>query len=213
MGVNMAGYCIFDDEAVSSACKTEIARRYYDTLCRKRNGMADADEVYKAELIMNQVGIDANYREVVSAATQKAEATCMPATAIELPDGIVTGKTSKLMGSSAAALLNALKMLGGIDDSYLLLPLEIIEPIQKLKIENLGNHNPRLHADEILIALAIAATTDEVAARAMAQLPKLRGCEAHTSVIVSAVDKAVYRKLGLNLTCSPVYETKKLYHR
>ena len=213
MGVNMAGYCIFDDDAVADACKTEIARRYFDTLCRKRNGTADADEVYKAELIMKQVGIDSDYREVVAAATKKSELTNMPATAIELPCGIVTGKTSNLMGSSAAALLNALKMLGGIDDSHLLLPLEIIEPIQKLKIENLGNHNPRLHADEILIALAIAATTDTVAAKAMAQLPKLRRCEAHTSVIVSDVDKGVYRKLGLNLTCSPVYETKKLYHK
>ena len=213
MGVNMAGYCIFDEDAVSEACKTEIARRYYDTLCRKRNGTADADEVYKAELIMNQVGIDGNYREVVLAATQKSEATGSTSTAIRLDCGIVTGKTSKLMGSSASALLNALKMLGGIDDSYLLLPLEIIEPIQKLKIENLGNHNPRLHADEILIALSIAATSDPVAATAMAQLPKLRGCEAHTSVIVSDVDRGVYRKLGIHLTCSPVYETKKLYHK
>ena len=213
MGVNMAGYCIFDEEAVAKASKTEIARRYYNALCRKRNGNADAEEIYKAELIMNQVGIDGNYRQVVVASTKKAEETCKPATAIELPDGIVTGKTSKLMGSSTAALLNALKKLGGIDDSYLLLPLEIIEPIQRLKIDNLGNHNPRLHADEILIALAIAATTDPIAAKAMEQLPKLRGCEAHTSVIVSSVDKGVYRKLGLNLTCSPVYETKKLYHK
>ena len=209
----MSGYCIFDEEAVAKASKTEIARRYYNALCRKRNGNADADEIYKAELIMNQVGIDGNYRQVVVASTKKAEETGKPATAIELPCGIVTGKTSKLMGSSAAALLNALKRLGGIDDSYLLLPLEIIEPIQKLKIGNLGNRNPRLHADEILIALAIAATTDPVAATAMEQLPKLRGCEAHTSVIVSSVDKGVYRKLGLHLTCSPVYETKKLYHK
>ena len=214
MGVNMAGYCIIDDKAVCDASKMEIIRRYYDTLCRKRNGNADADEVYKAELIMKQVGIDTSYRKVVSAALEKSEITGEPALAIELPDGsIVTGKTSKLMGPSAAALLNALKKLGDIDDDYLLLPLEVIEPIQKLKIDNLGNHNPRLHADEILIALAISATTSELAAKAMEQLPKLKGCQAHSSVIPSSVDSTVYRKLGLNLTCEPVYATRKLYHK
>ena len=214
MGVNMAGYCIIDDKAVCDASKMEIIRRYYDTLCRKRNGNADADEVYKAELIMKQVGIDTSYRKVVSAALEKSEITGEPALAIELPDGsIVTGKTSKLMGPSAAALLNALKKLGDIDDDYLLLPLEVIEPIQKLKIDNLGNHNPRLHADEILIALSISATTSELAAKAMEQLPKLKGCQAHSSVIPSSVDSTVYRKLGLNLTCEPVYATRKLYHK
>ena len=214
MGVNMAGYCITDDKAVCDASKAEIIRRYYDTLCRKRNGHADAEEVYKAELIMKQVGIDVKYRKVVSPALDKAELTGEPAAAIELPNGdIVTGKTSKLMGPSASALLNALKKLGNIDDDYLLLPLEVIEPIQRLKIDNLGNHNPRLHADEILIALAISATTCEVAAKAMQQLPKLRGAQAHITVIPSSVDSNVYRKLGLNLTCEPIYATKKLYHK
>ena len=214
MGVNMAGYCITDDNAVCDASKMEIIRRYYDILCSKRNGIADSDDVYKAEIIMKQVGIDINYRKVVAPAIEKAERTCEPAAAIELPCGsIVTGKTSKLMGASAAALLNALKKMGDIDDDYLLLPLEVIEPIQKLKIENLGNHNPRLHADEILIALAISATTSDIAAKAMEQLPKLKGCQAHISVIPSTVDSTVYRKLGLNLTCEPVYATKKLYHK
>ena len=214
MGVNMAGYCITDDETVCNASKMEIVRRYYDTLCRKRNGSADADEVYQAELIMNQVNIDPSFRKVVAPALEKAESTGEPAAAIELPDGtIVTGKTSKLMGASASALLNALKKLGDIDDDYLLLPISVIEPIQKLKIENLGNHNPRLHADEILIALAISANTCPVAAKAMAQLPKLRDCQAHISVIVSGVDSTVYRKLGLNLTMEPAYATKKLYHK
>jgi uncharacterized protein (UPF0371 family) len=213
MGVNMVGFCIVDDDAVCDASKEEIVRRYFDTLCRRKNGLASESEIYEAELIMNRVGIDANYRKVVEPALKKAEQTNEPATAIELPQGIVTGKTSKLMGASASALLNALKLLGGIPDDYLLLPVEIIEPIQKLKIENLGNHNPRLHADEILIALSIAATTDPVADHAMRQLPKLKGCEAHTTVIVSEVDRNIYRKLGLHLTCSPVYATKKLYHR
>jgi len=214
MGVNMAGYCITDSEAVFKASKMEIIRRYYDTLARKRNGLADADEVYKAELIMNQAGIDTKFRSVVKAALDKAEETGEPAAALELPDGtIVTGKTSNLMGSVAAVLLNALKKLGGINEEFLLLPPVVIEPLQKLKIENLGNQNPRLHADEILMALAISATTNPMAALAMEQLPKLKGAQAHVSVIVSNVDKTIYRKLGIDLTCEPVYETKKLYHK
>ena len=214
MGVNMAGYCITDDEAVSNASKMEIVRRYFDSLCRKRNGTADAEEIYKLELIMNQMQIDTGFRKVVKAAQEKAEITGEPAAAIELPDGtIVTGKTSPLMGASAAALLNALKKLGDINDSFLLLPPVVMEPVQQLKTKNLGNHNPRLHADEILIALAISATTNPMAAMAMEQLPKLRGCEAHVSVILSSVDRDIYRKLGLNLTCDPAYATKKLYHK
>ena len=214
MGVNMVGYCILDDEVVCEASKMEVVRRYYDTLCRKRNGTADGEEVYKLEIIMNQLGIDTGYRKVVKASLDKAEMTGEPAAAIELPDGtIVTGKTSKLMGPSAAALLNALKKLGGLDDDLLLLPPEVIEPIQKLKIENLGNHNPRLHADEILIALAISAASCPTSAIAFAQLPQLKGCEAHITVMVSEVDKNTYRKLGLNLTCEPVHATKKLYHK
>ena len=214
MGVNMAGYCIVDNDVTCHASKMEIVRRYYDALCKKKKGLANADEVYKAELIMNQAGIDTSFREVATQSVSKAAETGSPATAIELPDGtIVTGKTSSLLGASAAALLNALKKLGGIDDEYLLIPPVVVEPVQKLKTGVLGNRNPRLHADEILIALAISATTNPMAAIAMEQLPKLQGCEAHTSVIVSNVDKDIYRKLGINLTCEPVYQTKKLYHK
>jgi len=214
MGVNMVGYCIEDNDVVCDASKMEIVRRYYDALCSKRNGLSGPEQIYKAELLMNQVGIDTDFRKVVKPALEKAEGNGAPAAAIELPDGtIVTGKNSPLLGASAAALLNALKCLGDIDDSYLLLPVEVISPIQKLKIENLGNHNPRLHADETLIALAISATTDPMAKLAMEQLPKLKGCEAHVSVIVTSVDRNVYRKLGMNLTCEPVYATKKLYHK
>lgn len=210
----MAGYCIYDDEAVCNASKMEIVRRYYDTLCRKRNGIADSEEVYKSELIMSKVGVDVSFRRVVKAALDKAELTGEPAAAIELGDGtIVTGKTSKLMGASAAALLNALKSLGGIDESILLLPAVLMEPLQKLKVENLGNNNPRLHSDEVLIALAISATTNPVAAMAMEQLPKLRGCQAHISVMLSNVDKTIYKKLGIDLTSEPIYATKKLYHK
>jgi len=214
MGVNMAGYCIYDDEAVQNAAKMEIVRRYYDALCKKKKGQAEDEEIYKTELIMNKTGVDTSFRAVVKASLDKAAATGGPATAIQLNDGtIVTGKTSKLMGASASALLNALKRLGGLNDEFLLLPQVVMEPLQRLKVENLGNHNPRLHADEILIALAISATTNPMAAIAMEQLHKLRGCEAHTSVIVSNVDKDVYRKLGINLTCEPEYQTKKLYHK
>ena len=214
MGVNMVGNCIIDDEVTCDASKMEIVRRYYDALCKQKKGMALAEEVYKAELIMNQAGINTSFREVVARSLDKAHETGAPATAIQLTDGsIVTGKTSSLLGASAAALLNALKKLGGIDDDFLLIPPTVVEPVQKLKTEVLGNRNPRLHADEILIALAISATTNEMAALAMDQLPKLKGCEAHTSVIVSNVDKDIYRKLGINLTCEPIYQTKKLYHK
>ncbi len=214
MGVNMAGDCILDDEIVCEASKMEIVRRYYDACCKQKKGLASVDEVYKAELIMNQANIDTSFREVVARSLKKAADTGAPATAIQLPDGsIVTGKTSSLLGASAAAILNALKKLGGINDEFLLLPPVVVEPVQALKTEVLGNHNPRLHADEILIALAISATTNPMAALAMEQLPKLRGCEAHTSVIVSNVDKDIYRKLGINLTCEPIYQTKKLYHK
>ena len=163
---------------------------------------------------MNQAGIDQSFRSVIKAARDKSDESGEPAAAIELPDGtIVTGKTSNLMGPAASALMNALKRLGGINDEFLLLPPVVIEPLQKLKTENLGNQNPRLHADEILIALAISATTNPMAALAMEQLHKLKGCQAHISVIVSTVDKNIYRKLGIDLTFEPVYETKKLFHR
>ena len=214
MGVNMAGYCIVDNDAVCNASKMEIIRRYYDTLCRKRLGTADAEEIYKLELIMNKVCVDTSFRKVVKPALDKAEETGEPAMAIELPDGsVVTGKTSKLMGASASALLNALKRLGGINESFLLLPLVVIEPLQKLKVEHLGNHNPRLHADEILMALTISATMNPMAAIAMEQLHKLKGCQAHLTVIPASVDKNTYAKLGMNLTSEPIHATKKLYHK
>ena len=212
-GVNMAGYCITDTEAVNEAAKMEIVRRYYDTLCKKQSGTADTDEVSKSELLMNRAGVTTEYRRTVKAALDKEEETSGPAVAIELPDGqIVTGKTSELLGASAAALLNALKVLGDINDEIHLLPPVVIEPLSRLKTETLGGHNPRLHADEILIALAISATTNPVAALAMKQLKKLRGAEAHATVIVSGVDSTTYRKLGINLTMEPKHQTKKLFH-
>ncbi|MBQ4316317.1 MAG: DUF1846 domain-containing protein [Oscillospiraceae bacterium] len=215
MGVNMAGYCIIDDEATRRASKEEIIRRYFSVMCDRRLGRGTDAAVTKVELLMNQAGISAEDRAVVGAAlTRSEESGGEPAIAIELPDGrIVTGRNTKLLGPSASALLNAVKVLGGIDDSVHLIPPEVIEPIQKLKTEILGNHNPRLHSDEVLIALTVAAASGETAALATRQLEKLRGCEAHSTVILSQVDLDVYRKLGINLTCEPRHQTKKLYHK
>jgi len=214
MGVNMAGNCIIDDDIVCEASKQEIIRRYYQALCDQRQGRSQSEAVYKIELLMNKAGISAEDRKVVAAANAKAEETTHPAAAIQLPDGtVVTGKTSSLLGASSAALLNALKALGGIDHDMHLISPTIIEPIQHLKTEHLGNRNPRLHTDEVLIALTISAATDPIAELAMQQLDKLKGCEAHSSVILSQVDEVTFRKLGINLTCEPKYQTKKLYHK
>ena len=214
MGVNMAGCCIIDDEACREASNQEIIRRYYAEMCQHRQGMRDESTVQKLRLLMNQAGLTEADRPVIAKCLEKAEATGQPAAALQLPDGrIITGKTSNLLGASAALLLNALKALGGIkDDMHLISPI-IIGPIQDLKIKHLGNHNPRLHTDEILIALSICAATNPTADLAMRQLSKLRGCEAHSSVILSGVDVATFRKLGVNLTCEPRYQTKKLFHK
>ena len=215
MGVNMAGNCIVDDDAVRKAACDEIIRRYFSSLCDQRMGRGSNEAVGKIELLMNQAGVSVADRAVVSAAFEKTKQSDMqPVVAIELPDGrIVTGRNKNLLGASAAALLNAVKALGGIDDEVYLISPEVIEPIQKLKTEILGNHNPRLHLDEVLIALTVSATQSEVAALATRQLEKLRNCEAHSTVILSQVDLDVYRKLGINVTCEPKHQTKKLYHK
>jgi len=214
MGVNMAGYCIIDDEVVCDAAKQEVIRRYYSTYCAQRQGLAEKSEVYRLELLMKQLGVSSKDRPVVDVALERAEATGGPAVALQLNDGrIVTGKTTPLLGASAALLLNSLKELGGIHhDIHLISPI-VIEPIQVLKLKHMGNRNPRLHTDEILIALSICAATNPTAALAMEQLPKLRGCEAHSTVILSKVDENIFHKLGINITCEPQYQSKKLYHK
>lgn len=213
MGVNMAGYAICDDEAVSDAAKQEIIRRYYQAACNVRQGLGEKSEVAKIELLMNQLGVSHKDRPVVQAALDKAEATGGPATAIQLEDGrIITGKTSSLLGASSSMLLNVLKELGGIPDDIELLSPTIIEPIQNMKTGVLGNHNPRLHIDEILIALSICAATNGTAKKALDQIDKLKGLEVHSSVILARVDEQTFKKLGVNLTCEPKYQTKKLYH-
>ena len=214
MGVNMAGYCITDDEACSVASHSEIIRRYYAASCMKRKGLADGSDLGKIEILMKTAGISLSSRPVIQEALDKAEETGLPAVAIQLPDGrIVTGKTSKLLGATSAALLNVLKILGGIDDERHLISPNIIEPIQDLKVNHLGNSNPHLHTDELLIALSVCATTDPLAEIAMQQLEKLRSCEAHSTVILSQVDENTLKKLGINLTCEPQYQNNTLYHK
>ena len=209
----MLGFCIQDDEVCVEASKQEILRRYYAAACGVRRGTSDPNEVRKIELIMNSLGLTPADRPVVAAALDKAEKTGGPAVALELNDGrIVTGKTSSLLGASSACLLNALKYLGRIPGDVTLISPEIIEPIQHLKVEHMGNRNPRLHTDEVLIALSICAVTDPNAEAAMEQLSALAGCEVHSTVILSRVDENVFQRLGMNLTCEPRYQTKKLYH-
>ena len=214
MGVNMLGFCISDDDVCVEASKQEILRRYYAAACGVRRGDADPNEVRKIELIMNSLGLTAADRPVVAAALNKAEQTGAPAVALELNDGrIVTGKTSSLLGASSACLLNAVKALAGIDKKLPLIAPGVIEPIQHLKVEHLGNHNPRLHTDELLIALSICSVTNPMAGCAIEQLDKLRGCEAHSSVILSHVDADLFKKLGINISFEPRYQAKKLFHK
>ena len=204
MGVNMAGNCIIDDEVCRQASNNEIIRRYYAALCDAKKGRTSKDVVAKLELLLRKSALSTEDRKAVAPALAKAEATNAPATAIELNDGrIVTGKTSDLLGASAACLLNALKALGNIDDSVELISPTIIEPIQRLKVQHMGAGNPRLHTDEILMALAICAVNDEKAKQAMAQLDKLKNCEVHSSVMLSHVDEKTFKSLGMHVTSEP----------
>lgn len=214
MGVNMVGNCITDDEAVCDAAKREIIRRYFAARCSKRRGDSDGTDVRKIELLMKRAEITSDYREVTVSALKKEEDTGEPAAAIRLPDGrVITGKTTELLGAVSAMILNALKALGGIDDSAHLIPSSFIQPVQALKTTHLGSQNPRLHTDEILVALSISASTDPRAQIAMEQLDKLRNCDAHSTVILSRVDSSVMSKLGITMTCEPKYQTSKLYHK
>ena len=213
MGVNMAGFCIVDDEACCEASKQEIIRRYYQALNRLAKEEGNSDEVYKINLLMKKANIDVSMRRVIGACLERAEKSGGPTAAMELDDGtIVTGKTSPLLGASAALLLNAIKVLGDIPHGIHLIAPSAIEPIQTLKTQYMGSRNPRLHTDEVLIALSMSAATDDTAKKALAQLPKLRGCQVHTSVMLSEVDIKVFSKLGVQLTSEPVYEHKKIYH-
>ena len=214
MGVNMAGNCIFDDAAVSKASRQEILRRYFQAQCNLKKEVGTETEVRKIELLMSQLGLEVNERGIVEAAYQMAEETGEPAVAMELANGdVVMGHTSKLMGASAAVIMNALKHLAGIPKEIDLISPTVIEPIQRLKTNHFGSQNPRLHSDEILIALSICAASDDTAKQALDQLDRLEGSEVHSSVILSGVDEGVFRKLGTHLTCTPYYQTQKLYRK
>ena len=214
MGVNMVGNCISDDAVCREAAHQEIIRRYYSARCALRKGNGTQSEVEKLEMLLQKCGLTDDNRPVIAAARARAEETGAPALAIQLPDGrIITGKTSKLLGPSAALLLNALKAFANQEKALHLISPHVIEPIQSLKCDYLGNHNPRLHTDEVLLALSICAATNERAAAAMKQIPLLRGCEVHSTVILSPVDNNTFKRLGVNLTCDPQYQTHKLYHK
>ena len=213
MGVNMAGNCIIDDAAVKEAANAEIIRRYYNALCLVRKGHAEKDQVYKLKLLMEQAHIKSEDRKVAVVAEKKALETGGPAVAIELHDGaIVTGKTTSLLGACSSMLLNALKHLANLPDDCQLLSPNVIEPIQDLKTRQLGHKNPRLHTDEVLVALSVCALSDENAKRALEKLPELKHAELHASVILAQVDVDVFRRLRVNLTTAPKYQTAKLYH-
>ncbi|MCL1858253.1 MAG: DUF1846 domain-containing protein [Oscillospiraceae bacterium] len=214
MGVNMVGYCISDDGICREAANQEIVRRYYDALCEDRTHGGARFDIQKLEMLMKTAGISAENRSVVSRSLSKSEASGSPSMAIELADGtIITGKTTPLLGAASAALLNSLKFLAGIHDDVKLISPIMIEPIQKLKIDFLGNNNPRLHTDEVLIALSICTATNPTAELVLEQLPKLKNSEAHSTVILSQIDINVLKKLGINVTCEPMYNSKRLYHK
>lgn len=214
MGVNMAGHCISDDEACRQASAQEVIRRYYKALVTERRDALEPTQSDRIALLMSQLGVSAQDRPVVAPALATEKRTKAPAAAMELPDGrIITGKTSALLGASSAMLLDALKALAGIDNEVRLLAPETIEPIQHLKTDHLGSKNPRLHTDEVLIALSVSANSDENARRALAQLQHLRGCDVHTTVILGPVDEGIFRNLGVQVTSEPVYQSKRLYWR
>ena len=207
MGVNMLGSCITDQEAAREAACQEIVRRYYTALCDQKRGKGSEETVRKLDLLMRKVGVSPAVRRVVQPALEREKQTDAPAAAMELPDGrIVTGKTSDLLGACSALLMNALKALAGLPDQLHLISPAALDPIQNLKVDHLGNRNPRLHTDETLIALSISAATNPSAELAMQQLSKLRGCDVHSTVILSAVDENTFKRLGVNLTCEPKYQ-------
>ena len=207
MGVNMVGNCIVDADETRKASGQESIRRYYTAQCDFKQGKISEDVVRKLELLMKKAGVSPEDRRVVAPALERAELTGKPAAAMELPDGtIITGKTSELLGACSALLLNALKYLAGLEDELHLISPSVIDPIQHLKVDHFGNRNPRLHTDEVLLALSICAATDARAEQAMEQLDKLRGCDVHSSVILSGVDEKTFKRLGVNLTCEPRYK-------
>ncbi len=205
MGVNMAGNCIVDDAICCEASKQEIVRRYFTTLTQLADGKASDNEINKIQLLMRQAKVTLEDRLVMTAARKRYERSELPSAAIELEDGtIITSETSELLGPSAALIMNAIKHLAGIDHSVKLIPADMITPIQHLKMEYLHSRNPRLHTDEVLVALSMLSLTDEKCKLALEQLPKLKGCQVHSTVILSEIDHKIFKKLGVDLTCDAV---------
>ncbi|MCQ2157594.1 MAG: DUF1846 domain-containing protein [Bacteroidales bacterium] len=210
MGVNMIGSCICDDEICCKAAKDEIIRRYYAALNKLADGECNDNEVNKIGLLMKQAGITTDFRKTTVAARERQEKCGVASAAIELPDGrLITAETSPLLGPSAALILNAIKELAGIDHSVKLIPQDMIEPIQKMKVEYLHGHNPRLHTDEVLVALSMLSQSDKNCLKAVETLPLLKGCQVHTTVMLSEVDVKTFKKLGVGLTSDPVKKKKK----
>ena len=205
MGVNMIGFCISDDEVCCQASRDEIIRRYYTATNKLADGACNENEVNKIRILFNQAKITTADRKTTVAANERKQQTGQPASAMELSDGtIITAKTSELLGCSAALILNVIKHLAGIGHDVKLIPQSMIEPIQKTKIEYLGGNNPRLHTDEVLVALSVLSQNDEQCRRALEQLPKLRGCQVHTTIMLGEVDRKIFKKLGCDLTCDPI---------
>jgi len=214
MGVNMAGNCICDDDAVSHAAKNEIICRYFSALRSRKQGFGNDNIVTKIEMLMNKAGIVPEDRRVVAAVRARMKTVDFSVAAMELPDGtLVSGKSGKLMGASPALVLNALKVMAGIPDNIHLVAEEFFTPVQRMKVNYLGSDNPRLNLNDVLTALSIYASKDENAAKALAQLPNLKGSDVHISVIPSSSNESVYKKLGINLTCEPRYKTACFYQR
>ena len=210
MGVNMVGNCIIDDDICCEASKQEIIRRYYAARNNYAEGNGTEEEIHQIELLMQQAKINTDYRRVTVAAKERASKNKVPSAAIELQDGtIITSETSDLLGTSAALILNATKHLAGLDHKLKLIPKVMIQPIQQMKVTYLSGNNPRLHTDEVLVALSMLSIKDENCKRAIEQLPKLKGCQVHTTVMLSEVDRKIFKKLGVDLTCEPVSKKQK----
>ncbi|MBR3074706.1 MAG: DUF1846 family protein, partial [Bacteroidales bacterium] len=205
MGVNMVGFCISDEDVCCDASRDEIVRRYYDALGKLAEGSGDGSEVNKTALLMRQAKITTAWRKTTVAAYERKLETGVASAAIELQDGtIIAANTSPLLGPSAALILNAAKYLAGIDHSVKLIPQEMIEPIQRTKVTFLHGHNPRLHTDEVLVALSLLSIKDDNCRRALDTLPLFEGCQVHSTVMLSEVDRKIFKKLGVGLTCDPV---------
>ncbi|MDR2202743.1 MAG: DUF1846 domain-containing protein [Nitrososphaerota archaeon] len=212
MGVNMAGYCITDDEVVREAAKQEIVRRYFRTCCYYNEGLLEIGAVEKLKLIMKQLGISPEYGTAVKPAIEKSERDKCPAMALILHDGkVITGKTTNVLVAASSLVLNCVKTLAGIPDNVHLISPTVLEPMIMLKEKILCDKNPLLTLWEVLNALSICAATDPLAEKCLHKLQELKGCAAHSSHMISKSDENALKKLGVNVTCTPNFSSDDLY--